>query len=105
MVTGNEYTFADIDEALKYVLEKGKRALTTAPCRQSPTFVVSSFLDMFSYSCTDELAKQAIVPVDSLDYPLTAWFNDTPDDKFVMTCFSSGHYSLKPYLRHRKFLF
>ena len=60
---------------------------------------------MFSQPFTDEMVQQAYVPVDSLDYPLSAWFNNADADKFVMTRLQSGRYSLKPNLRHRKFLF
>lgn len=92
MVTGNEYFFDNIDEALKYVLETEQRALSQDPYRQKPPTMVRAY-DM------------KMMPVDSLDYPLSAWFNNAAADKFVMTRLQSGRYSLKPNLRHRKFLF
>lgn len=105
MVTGNEYIFENIDEALKYVLDLEKKALASDPYRQKPANIIRQFPGMFSQPCTDEIIKNAVVSVDSLDYPLSAWFNDTSDDKFVMTRLYSGRYSLKPNLRHRKYLF
>lgn len=105
MVTGNEYIFENIDEALKYVLDLEKKALASDPYRQKPATIMRQIPGMFSQPCTDEIIKNAVVSVDSLDYPLSAWFNDTSDDKFVMTRLYSGRYSLKPNLRHRKYLF
>jgi len=67
--------------------------------------VMRPFPGMFSQPFTEEMAQRAYVPVDSLDYPLSAWFNNADADKFVMTRLQSDRYSLKPNLRHRKFLF
>ena len=92
MVTGNEYVFDNIDEALKYVLEAEQRALEADAYRQAPPTMVRAY----------DMKK---MPVDSLDYPLSAWYNNAGEDKFVMTRLRSGRYSLKPNLRHRKFLF
>ena len=92
MVTGNEYIFDNIDEALNYVLDTEQRAMTQDAQRQEPPTMVRAY-DM------------KMMPVDSLDYPLSAWFNNADADKFVMTRLQSGRYSLKPNLRHRKFLF
>lgn len=105
MVTGNEYIFDNIDEALEYVLETERSALEKDLRRQTPPMMMRHIPGMFSQSYTDEMVRQAIVPVDSLDYPQSAWFNNAADDKFVMTRLSSGRYSLKPNLHHRKFLF
>lgn len=105
MVTGTEYIFDNIDEALKYVLETEHRALKQDAYRQDPAMIMRPFPGMFSQPFTDEMVQQAYVPVDSLDYPLSAWFNNADADKFVMTRLQSGRYSLKPNLRHRKFLF
>ena len=105
MVTGNEYIFDNIDEALNYVLDTEQRALAQDPHRQEPAMVMRPFPGMFSQPFTEEMVQQAYVPVDSLDYPLSAWFNNADADKFVMTRLQSGRYSLKPNLRHRKFLF
>ena len=92
MVTGNEYIFDNIDEALNYVLETEQRVLKQDAHRQTPPTMVRAY-DM------------KMMPVDSLDNPLSAWFNNASADKFVMTRLQSGRYSLKPNLRHRKFLF
>ena len=73
MVTGNEYIFEDIDQALDYVLDTERRALAADPHRQNPPVIIRPNLGMHP------------VPVDSLDYPLGAWFNNESDDKFVMT--------------------
>lgn len=105
MVTGNEYIFENVDEALKYVLELERKALASDPYRQEPATIVRPVPGMFMQPFTDDMAKKAFVPVDSLDYPLSAWFNNAAGDKFVMTRLKSGRYSLKPNLRHRKFLF
>lgn len=105
MVTGNEYIFANIDEALKYVLELEQQALASDPYRQKPATIMRQIPGLFLQPFTDDLVKKAFVPVDSLDYPLSAWFNNAAEDKFVMTRLYSGRYSLKPNLRHRGFLF
>jgi len=105
MVTGNEYIFDNIEEALNYVLETEQWALTQDAHRQEPAMIMRPFPGMFSQPFTDEMVQRAYVPVDSLDYPLSAWFNNADADKFVMTRLQSGRYSLKPNLRHRKFLF
>lgn len=67
--------------------------------------IMRPFQGMFSQPFTDEMVQRAYVPVDSLDYPLSAWFNNADADKFVMTRLQSGRYSLKSNLRHPKFLF
>ena len=105
MVTGNEYIFDNIDDALKYVLEMEQRQFKADDKRKNPPLVFRPIPNMFSQPCTDELIQKAHVPVDSLDYPQSAWFNNAETDKFVMTRLNSGRYSLKPNLRHRKFLF
>ncbi len=79
MVTGSEYIFDNIDEALKYVLETEQRQLTQDAKRKTPPTVSRSMPNMFSQPYTDEMAKQALVPVDSQDYLLSAWFS-LPDD-------------------------
>ena len=105
MVTGNEYIFENIDEALKYVLDLERKTLASDHYRQKPATVMRQIPGMFLQPFTDDLFKKVFVPVDSLDYPLSAWFNNVADDKFVMTRLDSGRYSLKPNLRQRKFLF
>lgn len=105
MVTGNEYVFENIDEALKYVLETEQRQLKADDKRKNPPIVFRSTPNMFLQPYTKEMARQAYVPVDSLDFSQSAWFNNAATDKFVMTRLASRRFSLKPNLRHRKFLF
>lgn len=105
MVTGGEYTFNNIDEALKYVLDAEQRQLTQDAKRKTPPIVFRPMPNMFSQPFTEEIARQALVSPDSLNYSQSAWFNNTDTDKFVMTRLNSGRYSLKPNLRYRKFLF
>lgn len=93
MVTGNEYIFEDIDQALKYVLDTERTALAADVYRQSAPTVIRPYMGM------------SPLPVDSLEYPLSAWYNGASDDMFVMTRLMSGRYSLKPNLHNRKFLF
>lgn len=40
MVTGNEYIFEDIDQALDYVLDTERRALAADPHRQNPPVII-----------------------------------------------------------------
>ena len=101
MVTGNEYIFPNIDDALEYVLENEQEALAldkkrqVAPCvLEQPT---SSFLKL------GMIPK--LIPVDSLDYPYSGYFNNAPSESFVMSRLASGRYSLKPNLCERKYLF
>lgn len=93
MVTGGEYVFENIDKALDYVLEYERNALSVDINRQKPPIVWNPAISL----------RQ--IPVNSLDYPNTAYFNQAAETKFVMTRLFSGRYSLKPNLRHRKFLF
>ena len=105
MVTGNEYIFENIDEALKYVMDLERKALASDLHRQKPPIIARQIPGMFSQPFSEEMAMKAFVPVDSLDYSLSAWFNGAAEDKFVMTRLNSGRYSLKPNLRQRKYLF
>ena len=93
MVTGKEMLFENVDEALKYVLKEEKRQLSEDPHRIKAPQVKIPYYGLEP------------IPVNSIKYPLAAWFNDASDDKFVMTRLQSGRYSLKPNLRNRKFLF
>lgn len=93
MVTGKEYIFENIEQALKYVLGMEQKALAADIYRSKPPIIIRPDLGMHP------------IPVDSLDYPLGAWFNNEADDKFVMTRLMSGRYSLKPNLSNRKILF
>lgn len=105
MVTGNEYIFDNINEALMYVQKTEQMALAEDPYRQKPPMMMRHIPGLFSQPFSEEIAQQAYLPVDSLEYPLSAWFNNADADKFVMTRLQSGRYSLKPNLMHRKFLF
>lgn len=49
--------------------------------------------------------KSKLIPVDSLNYPYSGYFNNAPSESFVMSRLASGRYSLKPNLHERKFLF
>lgn len=68
MVTGNEYIFDNIDEALKYILETEQRALAQDPYRQKPPMMVRQISDMFSRPFSEEIVRQSYIPVDSLDH-------------------------------------
>lgn len=105
MVTGNEYIFDNIDEALKYVLDTEQNALAQDSQRKVAPVIMRNISGLFSQPFSEDMARQAFLPVDSLDYPLSAWYNNAGTEKFVMTRLRSGRYSLKPNLRHRKFLF
>lgn len=102
MVTGGEYIFDNIDQALDYILETERRVLMTDANRREPPRVIRPYPGVFLETTLDRLPP---VPVDSLHYPLSAWFNDAPNDKFVMTSLLSGRYSLKPNLKTREFLY
>lgn len=102
MVTGNEYIFDNIDLALKYILDAEQKALMNDPYRLKPPLVVRPWLGMFIAPATEQIP---FIPVDSFDYPFSAWYNSVSDDKFVMTRLMSGRYSLKPNLRNRCYLF
>ena len=94
MVKGDEQILDNIDLALDYVLDQERKALAADVYRQkAPEMRLFPSLSV------------PPIPVDSLAYPLSAWFNNAGDDKFVMTRLNSGRYSLKPNLRNRKFLF
>lgn len=101
MVIGCEYIFDSIDQTLDYVLETECRALAEDVYRREPPRVIRPFKKPSLVPTLDEVP---FIPVDSLDYPLSAWFNDVREDKFVMTRLFSGRYSLKPNLKHRKCL-
>ena len=101
MVTGGEYVFENIDKALAYVLEYEKKALAEDVYRREPPMVVRHSDMLFMQPAM----SVPYVPVDSLDYPYTAYFNQAAETKFLMTRLYSGRYSLKPNLRNRKFLF
>lgn len=92
MVDGNEYIFENIGQALDYVLHQEQKDLAEDRFRQQPPQIIR---------CNDGCP----LSVDSIDYPLTAFFNKVNDEKFVMTRLLSGRYSLKPNLKSRKFLF
>lgn len=108
MVTGNEQVFANIDQAMDYVLDCEQKALAADVYRKTaPAMWPANVMErLFRIPVTDlTIAVLNPIPVDSLDYPLSAWFNNAGDDKFVLTRLHSGRYSLKPNLRDRRFLF
>lgn len=102
MVTGEEYIFDNIYEARDYILSMESNALQrdshrkTAPICMRPTMFNVPF---------EEFKKDAFIPTDSIDYPLSAYYNNADDCKFIMTKLQSGRYSLKPNLKNRYFLF
>lgn len=101
MVAGNEYLFDNIYEAKDYILEQERNALVNDDSRKTPPIVFRA--PDFNRPFDEDLAKP--IPVDNLDYPQAAFFNNADDGKFIMTRLASGRYSLKPNLRHRKFLY
>ena len=66
MLTGNEYIFENVDEALKYVQELEQRELASDLYRRQPASIVRLVQGMFSQPFTEGMAQKAIVPVDSL---------------------------------------
>ena len=102
MVTGNEYIFENIYEARDYILSIESEALHKDPRRKSaPIFMRPT---MFNVPF-EQVKKDVIIPTNSLNYPLSAYFNNADDSKFIMTKLQSGRYSLKPNLKNRYFLF
>lgn len=91
MVTGEEYIFENIYEARDYILSMESKALQSDSHRSTAPF--------------EEFKKDAFIPTDSLDYPLSAYYNNADDCKFIMTKLQSGRYSLKPNLKNRYYLF
>lgn len=79
--------FGNINEALSHVLSLEQAALASDQSRQRPPMIIRP-----SYQ-------------KKIGSPYDCYFNNADDDKFVMTPLQSGRYSLKPNLRHRKFLF
>lgn len=97
MVTGTEKIFEDVYEARDYVLALEQSELDCDVFRKKPPMMC----------CQNDgfRARPLSIPIDSLDFPLVAYFNEADEDKFIMTQLQSGRYSLKPNLRNRKFLF
>lgn len=98
MVTGNEYIFPNIDDALAYVLDNEQRALAADTKRQTAPIMIRPPFQ------TSNVTKRQIT-VDNLDFPLSGYFNSAPSDSFIMSRLASGRYALKPNLRERKYLF
>lgn len=94
MVTGNEYIFHNIDDALAYVLNNEQKALAEDSKRQKAPVCIP-----FGLPPVGQIA------VNSLDYPLNGYFNSAPSNSFIMSRLASGRYSLKPNLCKRKYLF
>ena len=102
MVTGNEYIFPDIKAAIQFLLQQEKDSLKKDKYRQEALPVLRPLPGLFNRPFNE---GDLLTSIDSLEYPLSAWFNNAGDDKFLMTRLQSGRYSLKPNLRHRKYLF
>ena len=102
MVTGNEFVFENIYEARDYILSIEADALSKNMHRNSAPAVFRTPSFNVPY---EECIKSAYIPINSLDYPLSAYYNDADDRKFIMTKLRSGRYSLKPNLKNRNFLF
>lgn len=102
MVTGNEFVFENIYEARDYILSIETDTLSKNMHRNSAPAVFRTPSFNVPY---EEYIKSAYIPINSLDYPLSAYYNDADDSKFIMTKLRSGRYSLKPNLKNRNFLF
>lgn len=103
MVDGNEYVFADIDEAIGYVLGIENDFLQNDSKRLSAPKQLSVPYPLYPTFVPDKFRKE--VSVNSLDYTLPSFFNVAPEDSFIMNKLASGRYSLKPNLRKRHYLF
>lgn len=99
------HIFKNIDEALDYVLCEEIEALQNDAFRSSPPNMFSLQAMNFFRPFNEEDAKKSIIAVDSLDYPLSGFFNKADTSSFIMTRLQSGRFSLKPNLRKRKYLF
>lgn len=102
MVTGEEYVFENIYDAKDYILAVEADALSKDEHRKSAPIVCRPPLFNVPF---EEYLKTAHISTNSLDYPLSAYYNDANDCKFIMIKLQSGRYSLKPNLKNRKFLF
>ena len=102
MVTGEEFVFENIYEARDYILSLEAKVLAKDINRKSTPICINPPQYNVPF---DKYIKNAIIPMDSLDYSYSAYFNYADDDKFIMTRLNSGRYSLNPNLRNRKFLF
>lgn len=102
MVTGEEYIFENIYEARDYILSMESKALQSDSHRKTAPICIHP--TMFNVPF-EEFKKDAFIPTDSLDYPLSAYYNNADDCKFIMTKLQSGRYSLKPNLKNRYYLF
>lgn len=101
MVTGNEYIFPNIDDALAYVLDNERRALAADVKRQTPPVIMRPLVSPFLML---NMPMEQIT-VNNLDFPFSGYFNSAPSDSFILSRLASGRYSLKPNLRERKYLF
>ena len=102
MVTGGEHIFENIYEARDYILSMESIALHKDIRRRSAPLYLRPIMFNVPY---DEFKNNRFIPTDSLDYPLSAYYNNADDCKFIMTKLQSGRYSLKPNLKNRYFLF
>ena len=98
MVTGNEYIFPNIDDALAYVLDNEQRSFAADTKRQTAPIMIRP-----PFQTSNVTKRQKTL--DNLDFPLSGYFNSAPSDSFIMSRLASGRYALKPNLRERKYLF
>ena len=102
MVTGNEYIFGNIYQARDYILEQERNALKADARRQKPLMCVPANVD-FTKPFTPDAVQP--IPVDNLDYPFSGYFNNAPENAFIMKRLFSGRYAFEPNLKCRKYLF
>ena len=82
--------FPNFNEALAFVLAKEQEALAADPRRQQEPLIMAPH--------DPERPPLKL-------FPGVAFWNQADETDFILTRVASGRYSLKPNLRHRKFLF
>lgn len=82
--------FTNFHEAMKFVLGKEQEALAADPHRQQPPLIMAP--------------HDPSRPPLKL-FPGIGFWNQADEKDFILTRVATGRYSLKPNLRHRKFLF
>ena len=95
-MTGNEYIFPNIDDALAYVLDNEQRALAADTKRQTAPIMIRPPFQ------TSNVTKRQIT-VDNLDFPLSGYFNSAPSDSFIMSRLASGRYACLLYTSEQRF--
>lgn len=91
-----EKVFDNIYDAISFIKSEETKAFSADRRLQNPPMVVK-------VNQTSPLPT--FVPVNSVDYPLSGYFNLAAPDQFVMTRLVSGRYALKPNLCRKKFLY